>query len=663
MKTRRLIFYLSLLAFGILVFGLAYVGIKSVNQNISEIVGDDGGTGNISRAGIRIIHKHGQIGISIKDVLITREENHEDTLFFAEYLLVSSSPNFFNSEPSRYKLIALSPQMHVYPQQEEITDSIEIPEELPEFKNAPSMYISDLSIHIHRQGRTVTAKHLHIRGKPTNTNYELELKYEQDSNLSLHAGTKLSRSGKLRHLDSSFLNLNDTRLANFSVILTEREGKGTDISWHAWLDSTFLDDFSVQNVQYSGQMAFHSVGNHTSGEKSSTTDLSLSGNLKSSHGKIDSIMIRYQGRSHFSPEDSVCVSDLLCLIRSGTSHARLHSDYRQEREGKKYSFTHTAKVQPEDLNIFSRVQLPETWESSYHAGFSENGSEKITGRSRVAAQISNKGKAISIKQQADDKGSRWMLSTNDFQGSADISGLFASLVKNKTTTADIKIRQQKMHIPKHKHTGAGFTFPESEKKPAIARPDLNGYLQWRVDSLFYDSMLISTKNDLHLHHTDKQVKLSFGLYSERNINGPILFSLTKAGKKKYSGDLSSPGLQVKNQQKLPLLRNNLKLNKSSIRIQKFSLPFHAHGDSLSLQTSSIRTEGYMLHLKGFGTTEHQSMNLGITAPAGKFTGMAGRLLQSKSVCTHSATDLQTVLLLIDRKNGKVKIKTQVQECL
>ncbi|MFO7879843.1 MAG: hypothetical protein R6V52_07385 [Bacteroidales bacterium] len=663
MKTRRLIFYLSLLAFGILVFGLAYVGIKSVNQNVSEIVGDDGGTGNITRGGIRIIHRHGQIGISIKDLLITREENHEDTLFFAEYLLVSSSPNFFKSEQSRYKVIALSPQMHVYPQQEEITDSIEISEELPEFQNAPSMYISDLSIHIHRQGRTVTARHLHIRGKPTNNNYELELKYEQDSNLSLHAGTKLSRSGKIRHLDSSFLNLNDTRLANFSVILTEREGRGTDISWHAWLDSTFLDNFSVQNVQYSGQMAFHSVGNYTSGEKSSTTDLSLSGNVKSPHGKIDSIMIRYEGSSHFSPEDSASVSDFLCLFRSGTSHARLHSDYRQGKAGKKYNLTHTAKVKPEDLNLFSRLQLPEAWESSYHAGFSENGSGNISGRSRVAAQISNKGKAISIRQQADDKGSRWMVSADDFQGSADVTGLFASLVKNETPTADIEIRQQKLQISERTHKGAGITFTESEKRPSVARPDLNGYLQWRVDSLFYDSMLISTKNDLHLHLRDKQIKLTCGFSLEHNISGPLQFSLTKSGNKKYSGYLSSPGLQVKNQQELPLLRNNLKLNKGSTRIQKFSLPYHTHGDSLFLRTSSIRTEGYMLHLKGFGTTEHQSMNLGITAPAGKFTGMAGRLLQSKSVCTDSATDLQTVLLRINRKNGKVNIKTKVQDCL
>jgi hypothetical protein len=663
MKIRRIIFYLSLLAFAMLVFFLARAGITSVNQHLSAFVGEDDSDLKFSNSGFGITRSGGHFGVSVKDMLVKNRQNPSDTVFYAKHVIISTGKLL--SDDKAGKILLLSPELHVYgdPQNaKDISgDSLDLKDELPDLTNFPSAYISYLSLVIHRNDTCIRIDSIHIKGQALADAYHLQIKYQSDSNVVMHCGADLQSGKKEIGVENGFIDYNSTRMLNFKINITTHHRDRNDIQYHVWADTTDLQAFSTEQVTYGGFYCLDSKGKSGSGKHLSSAMFHLAGSARSHKGAIDSMQIQVQQNKHVSEQDSMQSGNILLSVSSGLSFLNLDAKINDRKNGTDpLVLNYVANMDLEDINIWPLFETSGKLRANYHL---KSGNDKsiIRGKARTSARMSFSGYNLRIDHFADKKGSITDVENADkWESKTNISNLFDMMVFDERASLNCRLHHHTVRIPDPESGTGSMSAPaftsDQNTVGIFGASDIK--FHWLIDSLYYKGKLISYENDLELSHTYKGLNFSSNHRFNGNINGPLKFKLTQEDSSHYTGNITSAGFIIKDKSRLPLINKNLKLETSAGKTAPFTLPFFINRDSLVFRPASIEFDSFYLLLSGTLHKDKQRLNIGITAPGIKFKGPARVILKNKGD-NENIPPVQTVILHVHRNGSKTKVKTTV----
>jgi hypothetical protein len=179
-----------------------------------------------------------------------------------------------------------------------------------------------------------------------------------------------------------------------------------------------------------------------------------------------------------------------------------------------------------------------------------------------------------------------------------------------------------------------------------------------IDSLIQDNEIIALENTLSGQYQNENVHITSSMKLSNQFQGYLKTNI-ELSNGKLNGSLFSDGLQINNTKSLPLISSNIEFTKDTANIYAFKIPFQSKENELIVQKSILRSDEFLLMLSGTMTTDNQQLKLGLSAPSGQFKGAAALLINAKA--SKQTSGLQTLILKVNRKNGKFKINTEVLE--
>ncbi|MDA3818932.1 MAG: hypothetical protein PF590_00445 [Candidatus Delongbacteria bacterium] len=664
MKKSRFIIIpiIALLVCIVPVYFITKSGINTLNSHFLRGTDEPVSRNDIEYEDVGFLWQKGNPAVSFNGLLIRKPENSNDTLFYAEHVVISTDLIHKSKSGTGIKIILLSPQIHMYPGT--VSGSQDMPE-MPgqaSITSTPTILVANLSIHYHTEPQTKVIEGIHLKAEPGHNNIHIQAKHRDSPNYVFHGGTHFSARGGRYCFDSSYINLNDVRLMNLNMQIHPHRRSATDISWEAWLDSTRLDPLSTDSLQLQGYLAYHSSGKHTENTHHEQTSIDLCTRLTTTQGSIDTLTVQMDKQQNKTLTDNSSASLFTLYVINYPSYMHLKTEHKHTPDTLFHIFQHRAAMKLADFNIFNVPGLQGNMEAGYRYASYGKTKRYISGDSKANIQWDHNQKTHYLTHHAGNTGSEWMLTNSKHDASANIqiTGWFNHLFHDAHAIFDMDIYTRNFHIP-GKKTSPQISLPDSgteEFVPPGVLKNKNISLSWQSDSLYQDSVLLATGNTLQMNVSDNAFDITIHSGICGNIRGPIDMTMQQTSPGNYSGSLSSPGLEIADKSRIPLISKNLTLPPSKGTINAFTLPYSVGGkDAFLIEKTTIRTSDFLLHINGNGNTEDQHVTLGLTAPAGHFKGPAKRILKQKTLPSDSSV-LNTVIFHVDRTNGKIHIKTQ-----
>ncbi|MGC9331601.1 MAG: hypothetical protein ACP5DZ_06975 [Bacteroidales bacterium] len=611
---------------------------------------------NIEYEKVGFLWQKGNPAISFNGLLIRKSENNNDTLFYAEHVVISTGLKHKNKHDTGIKIMLLSPQIHLYPGT--ISESQEMPE-LGSITSTPGILVANLSIHYHTDPQTKVIEGIHLKTEPGHNNIHIQAKHRTSPTYVFHVGTHFSGRGGHYYLDSSYINLNDVRLMNLNMQIYPHRHSANDISWVAWLDSTRLEPFSTDSLQLQGYLTYHSSGKHTENTHHEQTSIDLCTRLTTDKGSIDTLIIQMD-KKHNTTLKNISSAWLFTLnVKNYPYYMHMETEHKNTTDTMFHIFRHRANMNLADFNIFNVPGLQGNLVAEYEYASYGNTKPYISGDSKANIQWKHNQKSHYLIHHAGNTGSEWILTNSKQDASANIqiSGWFNHMFHDANAKFDVDIYTRGFYIP-GKKTSPRISLPDNgiEYIRTNVLENKNMSLSWQSDSLYHDSVLVAKDNTLQINVSDNAFDMTIHSGVCGNIRGPIDVSMQQTSPGNYSGSLSSPGLQIEDKSRVPLISKNLILPPEKGTINAFTLPYSFGEDTFLIEQTTIRTSDFLLHVSGKGNSEGQHATLGLTAPAGHFKGPAKRILKQKTLPSDSSV-LNTVIFHVDRTDGKLHIKT------
>lgn len=646
------------------VYFITKSGINTMNRHLLPGTDKTVSRNNIEYEKIGFLWQKGNPAVSFSGLLIKRSENSNDTLFYAEHVVISTGLKHKSKHDTGTKIIILSPQIHIYPDQISETGTEDIPDLSTSGKinSMPSLFIANLSIYRHTEEETQTISGIHLKtetGHSPQTNIHIQAKHNSTGSRVYHAGTHFSYNQGHYSFDSSYIKLNDVKLMNLNLQIQSHLRSDNDVEWKAWLDSTRLEQLSADSLQFNGYLAYRSSGKSSAKGFYEKTGARLHTGIETEYGKADNLTINYSRHKDFRYGDSIADGHFSLNFNSGDSYAQIQSDYSKNGNKQSFSLTHLADIATADINLFKKP----VFQGYIKAGYTYHGSNKSVNRTKgfSKADISwpEKYGYSQVTHNADHRGSKWNVKKGDnLTVAVQMNQLFDYLFFNKTLELNTTIQQQALNIPAGKSRQTDMPdLGKADKKRDFLK-NINLSVTWIADSIYAGNKLLSANNTAILQTHNKRLSFTSNHDISGNINGPLSTNFHGNKETGYAGKLSSTGLTIKDKSDLPLISRNLKLPPAEGNIKPFKLPVTYAGGKLHIETTNIRTDDFILHVSGNGTINKQNFILGLTAPPEQFKGPAAMVLKNKSDTSASKT-LNTVLLHINRQDGKFHIKTKV----
>ncbi|MEA3446837.1 MAG: hypothetical protein U9Q98_00085 [Bacteroidota bacterium] len=662
-KNRFIIILIIVLLICIIpVYFITKSGINTLNRHLLQGTDKTVSRNDIEYEKVGFLWQKGKPAISFNGLLIRKSETSNDTLFYAEHVVISTDLKHKSQHGTGIKIILLSPQIHLFP--EDMSAKQDVPEmtERGNITSTPSILVANLSIHYHTDPQTKVIEGIHLKVEPGHNNIHIQAKHRPSPEYSFHGGTHFSARGGYYSLDSSYINLNDVRLMNLNMQIHPHRRSTNDIAWEAWLDSTRLEPLSTDSLQLQGYLAYHTTGKHTENTHHEQTSIDLFSRLTTAKGSIDTLMVQMDKQHNKTLKNKSSASLFTLSATNYPSYMHLTTEHKHTPDTLFHIFRHRADMNLADFNIFNVLGLRGNMMAGYRYASYGNTKRYISGNSEANIQWKHNQKTQYLTHHAGNTGSEWILtnSNRDLSVSVHLNHWFNHLFHDKLADIDVDIRSNSLHIPESK-TPSPVYMPHADTKytPADVFKNKNMSLSWLTDSLYHESKLLATDVNLLLNANNENMDVTMHSRICGNIHGPLTIHMQPTLPQGFSGNLSSTGLIIKDKSKIPLISRNLTLPPSTGSIEAFTLPFTYIDNLFCIKNTTIRTSDFLLHVNGKGNTKNQHATLGITAPSGHFKGPAKRILKQKTLPSDSSV-LNTVIFHVDRTNGKLHIKTLAQ---
>ncbi len=603
---------------------------------------------------IRSFKENGKRGIRISEISATNTQSG-DSVFYAQEIIVFTKDKISGlKNPAQISIFIDSPTIHLYE-----TESSQNNADLPEgtgnlsFHDMPSLYIRNLSI-VNHNTDTIPQRiqGIHMQGVQQNKAWQIDVRYKANNQDFLCSAQLRGNTSNFK-IDSAFISIQNIKICNFEYEHTHFKRAEDNYKLHIFnrlnaiendqfkqmTDSSYIDyDYFISsqngvkeitgycnahvNIPDSVQMNFSHTTQQNQISKQSQANLdfiSSDGSINwdySLHQNEDDFNFSQQFFSDLQTEIQVA-KNLLSLKSKGDFQSKsIEHGQMQSRGGFNNNF----------YTVYDDVDCL--------LGINGTGNQTILSFRSSALNLDTEIRLLDIQ-----KSLRFNSGLN-MDGDIHLTSIELPEGKQKPKTNRIlKPENQEFSIP---------TFLK----------EANIRLILKIDTLIQDKNIISLKNDFTGQYQNEIFQLTGSIDLTNQYVGSLKTNM-EFSDGKLNGKLLSDGLQVNNTSSLPLISSSIDFTKDTAILHAFEIPFQSKENELIVQKSILRSDEFLLMLSGAMAAEHQNFELSLSAPSGQFKGAAALLIKAKT--TEKTHGLQTLILKVNRDQGKLKIKTEVLE--
>jgi len=640
-----------------LIFGsiLTVVSIKNIiTDKFSEVLVIQESNQKLSWNKIRSFKENGKRGIQITELSSINTQTG-DSIFYIKQIFIFADDKISSlKKPSQISFFIDSPIIHIRE-----TDTPQAEPEIPEgtegfsFQDMPSMYVRNLSI-VNHSNDTLPKRiqGIYIKAVQHDKAWQMHVRYKENKYDFLVSAQLRGNSSNFK-IDSASLAIQGIRICNFEYAHTHYKRADDNFELHIFNQLKAQEINPFRNFTDSSYLNYEYQISSQNGLKS------ISGYCNAQMHIPDSLNLDF---SHNTQQNQTLKQSKANLDLT-TYAGAIQWNYALHQKGKNFVFKQRFMS---DLKTELKIGNSALSVKSNGDFFSQSDqNNKILSSGSFDNQIATVYDDKDYKLNIIGNGNHTVINLLSNALNLDTEIIFRNIYEtiwfNNGIRMDGVVHFTRLELPEGKQSPKSnrmlkretseFSMSENLKKANIR-------LSVNIDTLIIDESIVSFNNTIQSQYQNEILNLS----SSINLTGQYSGSLKS--KMDFSdgllnGSLFSDGLQINNAKSLPLISSNIDFANDTAIIYAFNIPFQSKEDKIIVQKSILRSDEFLLLLSGTMTAEHQNLELGLSAPAEKFKGAAAFIINTKS--TGKETGLQTLILKVDRNQGKLKIKTEVLE--
>jgi len=652
MKTRRIVFWGLIVC---LIFGSVFTVIYTKNlleTKLLTALGVQESNQEVSWDKIRTFNENGKRGVLIAEFSLIDSQSGDSIFYAHEIYLFTEDKLSALKDPSQIAIFINTPMIHLR-ENAKSTNNADLPDEAGSFsfQDMPSLYIHNLTIVNHNTDSIPTRiDGIHLKAVQQDKSYHINLRYKAN-NHNVFTVAQLRGNTSNFKIDSALIEIQGIRVCHF-----EYEHKHFKRAEDNYKLHVFNEMHAAEMNQFD-QMTDRSFVDFDYQITSQNGDKSISGYCDAHINIPDSLMINFTHKINQNQTSNQSLADLDLVGSSGS----IQWDYFLNHEGEIFDFSQQFISDFQTEIQIAENQLSLQSNGNFKSKANEFGVIRSVGEfeNRVFTLYDNVDYELSIGGKENQTFLHVLSSQLNLDAEMQFNELRKSMHFNSGLNIDGMIHFSKLNIPKTGQTSSrnplmqnnddDFVLPDGFKKSNIQ-------LSVVIDTLRQDSTLLSLQNDFFCQYQNEEIQFEGSINLVNQYSGKLQ---TRMGFSdgNLSGELFSDGIQIYNTKALPLIASNINFTKDTATLYAFKIPFQSQADELFVSKSVLRSDEFLLMLSGTMSADNQEFELGLSAPSGQFKGAAALLINAKT--TKETSGLQTLILKVNRNQGKLKIKTEV----
>lgn len=656
MEKRRILFYILFACFIFLVGILTLQAVTNLNKKLSNLVNKENSEIKINFQKFHFFNYDNKSGIIFQNILISDKET-KDSIFSSKQIAIYLNNEKRNISRS-FALLLNSPTLHIY-QDNDFNEKNKISTELEKdisIKDFPEININNLEFIIHDSDTTIRRiAGIHIRGKQINKKYLIQSKYKiNDKESTFLCSALLSGDNKDFHIDSAYISVEDTKLANFELDLRNYNRSKTEYYWR--IHNNIKGENCIPYYLTSADSHIEYDISVLSNEQKQITKGFFSSDLLFTNNNTHSA-INY----NISKIDSTTVSNSIFSVKKDDKELFLSTRSKISPKDKLFSMDYISNIESENIYTGNNNNINGTFSGNYHIKIDNEKPTYISGNYQNTILFKFDKTDYKINQKNIKSGSEINISSSEigFDTKISVINFIRSTLYSDGFNIDTYLNINKIQLASNKKSSniKSLNIKQSNKnKFPSSIKNSKFHFTMNIDSILNGDKLLSKENNLLLDYD----KGSFFASTRQTLSGNFKGKIESISKNKngiYKGKFFSKGIEITNQNNIPIISNNIKLMQSTTSISNFEIPFRLDKDHIEITPSVLRSNEFIISISGKIKPKEQNITLGLSAPTSKFKGVSGFIVKSKT--QNKSEKISTILLLLKRKNGKFAINTDV----
>lgn len=654
MKVRRIVAWGLIL---ILIIGSVFTVIYTKNLLESKILTAldiQESNQDVSWSKIRTFNENGKRGIQVAELSVINSQSG-DSLFYAQKVILFTEDKIstFN-DLAQIAIFVDSPIIHLHETTESNVDT-DMSEELGSFsfQDMPSLYIYNLSIvNYNTDSLPTRIDGIYLKAVQNDKAWHINLRYKT-KNQNFFTSAQLRGNTSKFKIDSALLEIQGIRVCHFEYEHNHFKRDKDNYKLHIFnqLLASEMNQFDRMIGSSFVDFNYH-IASHDGAK-------SISGYCDAHINIPDSLILNFTHKINQNQTSNHSLADLDLISSSGS----IDWEYLLNSESERFNFS-----QRFISDFQTEIQIGDN-QLSFQSDGNFKSEANTYGEMLSVGEFKNQLNAIyddiDYEIIIEGNGNQTVLNVLSSQLNLDAKLHFNEFKKSMHFDSGLNIdgviHFSELRLPEKGQVPSKnsmmrldddkFVLPEVFKKSNIR-------LSVLIDTLRQDSTILSVQNDFFCQYQNEAIQLKGSINFMNQYSGKLQTNIDFSNGN-LSGILFSDSVKIHNTSNLPLVASNIDFTKDTATLYAFEIPFQSKADELIVPKSVLRSDEFLLMLSGEMTIDDQHFELGLSAPSGQFKGAAALLINAKT--TGKSSGLQTLILKVNRNQGKLNIKTEVRE--
>jgi hypothetical protein len=654
MKKGRIILWSMLL---LLIFGSVFAVIYVKNKfetKLTSVIDIQESNHDIRWEKIRSFKANDKRGIRIVSLSAINIKTG-DSLFYAKEIVFFTEEKLSEiKNPAQISIFIDSPTIHLHETETSQSDA-EMPEESASlsFQDMPSLYIHNLSI-VNYNTDTIPQRiqGINMQAVQKQKAWQIDIRYKAN-NQNILTSAQLRGNMSNFKIDSAFISTQNIKICNFEYEHTHFKRADDNYRLHIYNQLIATENERFNQLNDSSYLDFDYLVSSQNGDKKITGYSNAYINIP------DSLNVNFSHTTNQNPISKASQAHLDFASLDGF----INWDYSIKENESELNFSQhfTSELKTELQIAQNTLELKSV--GDFQSISNQHGQMQSRGNFYTNFQTVYDDIDYLLNISGAENRSILSLQSIALNLNAEINllDIQKSLRFKQGIKMDGDIHLTSIELPdekQKKRPNRNFSAENKEFKVPNQLKEADIKLDLIIDSLIQDNEIIALENTLSGQYQNENVHITSSMKLSNQFQGYLKTNI-ELSNGKLNGSLFSDGLQINNTKSLPLISSNIEFTKDTANIYAFKIPFQSKENELIVQKSILRSDEFLLMLSGTMTTDNQQLKLGLSAPSGQFKGAAALLINAKA--SKQTSGLQTLILKVNRKNGKFKINTEVLE--
>jgi hypothetical protein len=578
-----------------------------------------------------------------------------DSLFHAKEIVFFTEDKLSEiKNPAQISIFIDSPTIHLHQTKTSQSDA-EMPEESASlsFQDMPSLYIHNLSI-VNYNTDTIPQRiqGINMQAVQEQKAWQIDIRYKAN-NQNILTSAQLRGNMSNFKIDSAFISTQNIKICNFEYEHTHFKRANDNYKLHIYNQLIATENERFNQMNDSSYLDFDYLISSQNGANK------IAGYCNAYINISDSLNVNFSHTTNINQSSKASQASLDFTSLDGL----INWDYSIKENESEFNFSQHFLSELETELQIAQNTLELSSNGDFQSKSTKHGQMQSQGRFHTNFQTVYDDIDYLLNINGAENRSILSLQSIALNLNAEINllDIQKSLRFKQGIKMDGNIHLTRIELPNEKQkkrSNRNFNIENQEFKIPDYLKEADIKLALKIDSLIQENKTIALENTLSGQYQNEIFHLVSSIDLTNQYAGSLK-SKMEFSNGKLNGSLFSDGLQINNTKSLPLISSNIEFTKDTATLHAFEIPFQSKENELIVQKSILRSDEFLLMLSGTMSTDHQNFELGLSAPSRQFKGAAALLINAKASKQTSA--LQTLILKVNRKNGKFKINTEVLE--